>query len=859
MNCPECGNENSAGRSFCVNCGAVLGGATQVTGADAQATIITPPDSSSGTMVVPPDQQEQAEKPAGTPPPHKQETKEETLLKESIKGKYELMGKLGAGGMATVYLAREIALDRKVAIKVLPQAYVRDDDFVERFKREATVAANLEHPNIVRIYQISEDENLVFFVMSHITGGSLSDKIQEQGTLPIDDIVRYGVEVSEALSYAHKHGIVHRDLKPDNIMLDVNGLAIVTDFGIARAAMGAKLTQTGSVIGTPRYMSPEQARGTDIDGRSDIYAMGVLLYQLATGSLPFQATDAASLMYMHVHEVPEPPDVRNADVPDWLRDIILKCLAKNPDDRFGDAHDLAEALAQHQKVKITKTALAGAEKRKTGLWLGLAAAVIIIAGGLFFWQQTAQKKAIEQAELMKQQTPPPQPVQQQPPAESVSKDDLAFQQAQMTNTKQSYETYIRLFPGGAYIDEANELITDFEKKEAERIQAAQQQAEQQAEQRNRDREAQTERDRQEAEQRLKAEQESKDNAAYQQALMVNSKQSYETYLTLYSEGLHVQEARQKIADLSAQASETQKQKASVEGQRDDQAYELALNTNTPQSYNSYLMSYPSGRHSTEAKGKIADFESKSTFNENVRLGLSQYNIQLLAIAGGNFMMGSANGGGEEKPVHKITVDGFQMSMTEITQNQYNAIMGDNPSYNKEFDTNPVERVSWFEAIEFCNKLSAKLKLDPCYNTNTGAYDMSKNGFRLPTEAEWEFSCRSGSGTDYYTGDDQRAMATAGWFAGNSSDKSQRVGRKTANAWGLRDMHGNVWEWCNDWYGKDYYKSAPEQNPPGPSSGSDRVIRGGSWIESAKGCRSARRKGFNPKKDYSDIGFRIVRR
>lgn len=234
MNCPECGKENSADRSFCVNCGAVLGGMTQVSPPSAETTVITPPASADKTQVTPPSDQQKADGKAGAQHPRPM-SREEQLLREAVEGKYELIKKLGAGGMATVYLAREIALDRQVAIKVLPQAFVRDEDFVKRFKREATVSANLEHPNIVRIYQISEDENLVFFVMSHIPGGSLSDKIKEQGSLSVDDIVRWGVEVSQALGYAHERGIIHRDLKPDNIMLDVNGRAIVTDFGIAHA------------------------------------------------------------------------------------------------------------------------------------------------------------------------------------------------------------------------------------------------------------------------------------------------------------------------------------------------------------------------------------------------------------------------------------------------------------------------------------------------------------------------------------------------------------------------------------------------------------------------------------------------
>jgi len=876
MICPDCGKENPIDRNFCVHCGAILDGMTRISTKEEQISGLVPPQPDEepaksdeiGQAPSEPDKTIQTpvsndkETADSEPQTKKAGSKEEALLRELVSDSYVIEGKLGSGGMAAVYLAHEIALDRKVAIKVLPQAFLRDEDFVTRFKREAQVSANLEHPNIVRIYKISEEENLCYFVMSYIPGGSVGDKLKEQGSLSVDDIVRWGSEVCSALAYAHERDIIHRDLKPDNIMLDAHDRAILTDYGIARAAMGTKLTQTGAVIGTPRYMSPEQARGGQLDGRSDIYSMGVLLYQMATGNLPFQATDAASLMYMHVHETPEPPDVLNAEVPDWLRDIILKCLAKKPDDRFATADELGNALAGHRKPILTETRDEEAEQEKSrkGLYIALATVLVLIVAAGIVWMQMEQKKAAELARLAQRSVTATEKAET---AESANKDENAYQSALMVDTKQSYETYLKLYPDGTHVDEVKVKIAVLEKQELEKQQADSDRIEQQRRdsqaQAQRDSQAQAERDRKAEETQRATDQKQKDETAYQQARMVDTKQSYETYLSLYPDGVHVQEARTKIREIGAREIEQQKRQAEEVTQKDDQAYQVALNTNTPESYNSYLISYPSGRHSSEATAIIASFKQKAEFDDKVRLGLSAYSIRLISIKSGNFLMGAENGGGDEKPVHTVSLDAFGMSETEITQAQYNAVMGSNPSYNKEFENNPVERVTWFDAITFCNKLSAKLDLESCYNLNTGECDMTKNGFRLPAEAEWEYACRSETGSDYFTGDGPRALVGAGWFAANSGEKSQRVARKTASGWGLYDMHGNVWEWCNDRYGKNYYASSPENNPTGPSNGSDRVIRGGSWIENAKGCRSARRRNYNPKKEYSDIGFRIVRR
>ncbi|MHB9028916.1 MAG: protein kinase domain-containing protein [Candidatus Latescibacterota bacterium] len=286
------------------------------------------------------------------------------MLRRTLNASYEIIRKLGTGGMASVYLAREIALNREVAIKLLPQSLLRDEQFIIRFKREALLSAMLEHPNIVRIYSIGEETDLFYFVMNYISGGALSDRMKSQHIIPVRNLIHWGRDICMALGYAHEHGVVHRDLKPDNILLDQDGRAIVTDFGIAHAALGTSLTRTGAVIGTPQYMSPDQACGKTPDARSDIYSLGMVFYQMVAGRLPFQSDDPVSLMYMHVHKTPESPRVYNPEIPHWLCDIILRCLAKKPENRFQSAQALQSALMEGYSGKVSpKSPLAeGREK-----------------------------------------------------------------------------------------------------------------------------------------------------------------------------------------------------------------------------------------------------------------------------------------------------------------------------------------------------------------------------------------------------------------------------------------------------------------------------------------------------------------
>ncbi len=269
-----------------------------------------------------------------------------------FNGRYELHRRIGRGGMAEVSLARDQLLDRPVAIKVLFPEFATDPAFVERFRREATAAANLNHPNIVGVFDWGEAEGTYFIVMEYVDGRSLSQILRADGPLHPDRVADVGADVAAALGFAHRNGVVHRDVKPGNVLVDQNGQVKVADFGIARAITAStddNLTLVGTVMGTATYFSPEQARGDPVDPRSDIYSLGCVLYELVVGRPPFSGETPVAIAYKQVHESPVPPRQVHSGVPPALEAIILKCLAKNPANRYPSAEDLRADLRRFRE------------------------------------------------------------------------------------------------------------------------------------------------------------------------------------------------------------------------------------------------------------------------------------------------------------------------------------------------------------------------------------------------------------------------------------------------------------------------------------------------------------------------------
>src|SRR5687768_9003325 len=280
------------------------------------------------------------------------------LVRESLAAEYEIIEELGRGGMAMVYRAKDRQLEREVAVKVLPFSLAFDTEFVERFQREARTAAQLEHPNIISIYRVGRSGRVIYFVMKFLRGGSLSMVLAARKKLTPAEIRRLLSAAGSALGYAAQRGIVHRDIKPDNIMFDEFGQSVLTDFGIAKAASGQRLTGTGMSIGTPHYMSPEQARAQAIDGRSDIYSLGVVAYQCLAGAVPYDGEDSFSIGYKHITEPIPTPQLITADER-RLFEVIKRMLMKDPADRFQACEELIASL-QGQTVAAPGTIRAAA-------------------------------------------------------------------------------------------------------------------------------------------------------------------------------------------------------------------------------------------------------------------------------------------------------------------------------------------------------------------------------------------------------------------------------------------------------------------------------------------------------------------
>ncbi len=326
----------------------------------------------------------------------------ERLSSTVLSGRYRLESKLGSGGMSTVYLALDEVLDRPVAVKLLHREISEEADQLERFRREARAAARLSHPNLVGVIDAGEDDGRPYIVFEYIEGRTLKRRIQEEGGLPVDEAVAYAIEIGRGLTAAHARKLVHRDVKPQNVLIDPAGRAKVTDFGIARSLEQKGMTATGRVLGTTDYVSPEQAMGEDVDERSDVYSLGVVLYEMLTGDVPFQAETQVGVAMKHVNEPMPDVQAKRPEVSAAVASVVDRATTKDQRDRYGSVAQMVRDLEQTLEVEAARRGgtsgeatsvldsvppsrrrLGGRRRSRLGIAMGLVGIALIAAALIF--------------------------------------------------------------------------------------------------------------------------------------------------------------------------------------------------------------------------------------------------------------------------------------------------------------------------------------------------------------------------------------------------------------------------------------------------------------------------------------------
>ncbi len=618
------------------------------------------------------------------PPPTTFSNNLKVLTEQALDDKYILKETIGEGGMAIVYRAIQKNLNREVALKVIHPNMIHDTELVDRFIHEARVCAALNHPNIITVFDIGSIGTVHYMAMEYLKGKDIHKTVGNKGCSDYTEIVSWIVPIAHALNYIHKKDLIHRDVKASNIFVDTNGRPVLMDFGIVHKTNNEKLTQNGIVIGTPEYMSPEQAQGKILDGRSDLYSLGIVMYKSLTGTVPFTGDNPLTTINKVINDFPISTIEYNNSIPQWLNSIVLKLLEKDPSNRFVDGEALSTVLMNKKEVSITyNTSYLESDKTKK-IELNLL-------------NNTKEKEL----------THKPQ--------------------------SSSKSTYNKIF----WLKSAIVLLTLF---------------------------------------------------------IIFMIGNYTITTNTFGE----------------------------------------KQTSTP--YKQIIK--PDSIKEQESSNKTNSNINNPTQTDKQTI-LQKY--KMVNIPGGSFSMGYNKGDSDERPCHLVTLNGFYISKFELTQKLWKEIMNNNPSYFK-YDENPVENVSWNDVQKFLKNINKKTKMK----------------FRLPTEAEWEFAARGGTNDTsdiLYSGNNN--IDDVGWYNRNSNKQTHPVGQKQSNQLGLYDMTGNVWEWCNDKYSRNYYSISPTTNPSGPKLGINYLLRGGSWHHQYRICRVSYRFNNSANTKESYIGFRLV--
>lgn len=669
-------------------------------------------------------------------------------------GSYRVIELLGAGGMGLVFRAEDVQLQRPVALKVMRPELARHAAAKERFLREARATAALEHDHIVTVYQVGEDRGVAFLAMQLLKGLSLQDQLDVMASgasppLTLGRVLRMAREIAAGLSVAHQRGLIHRDIKPSNIWLDevVDGRVKLLDFGLALAAEDeSQLTRFGTIIGSPAYMAPEQARHAAVDARTDLFSLGCVLYRLVTGRLPWIGKDALGTLVAIATEEPIPPSAANPLLPAPVGTLVAHLLARRPEERPESAASVAARIEQieHElapealSLELPGSATAGSAPsvRPAGESPGRAAG-------------TAQR----------------------PPGRRRRWGMIGACGA-LPLLVLAAVIYVHTDSGVLEIDTAGDEVRVIVEQDGKRVQVVDAEG--------------------------------------------------DTHLTLPAGDykLRLEPARTGIKLSNDQ----------VQIRRGSQALV---------------------RVDPEQDHRIVDTSKLASEYRN------SIGMRLMLIPAGEFVMGSplAEVGrvADEQPHRVVITRPFYMGACDVTIGQFQQFV-ESTSYVADggndwksapstlSDDFPVGNVSWNDAVAFCDWLSKK----------------ESSRYRLPTEAEWEYACRAGTKTTRFCGDDLRVVPQYAWCHEDSQNVVHPVGRLKPNPWGLYDMLGNVWQWTTDFYSADYYLTSPVEDPPGPSTGTNRVMRGGTFAIAAKELRAAWRHGFHDASWHRrHVGFRVV--
>ena len=674
---------------------------------------------------------------------------EQDALVGHTMGEFKILRFIGAGGMGRVYLAEQTSLGREVAVKVLPKQIVEEQSAIQRFEREARLAAQLTHPNIAQVHTIGQYEGHHYVAMELITGGDVALLMKESGRIALDEATAIIRQALLGLAEAHGKDIVHRDIKPQNLMLTSAGIVKITDFGLARAlAADSSLTASGAVLGTPLYMSPEQAEGEEVDVRTDIHALGATFYHMICGRPPFQGGTPLSTLLKHLTDPLPSPKELDPDIPDDLCAIIEKLMAKKREERYQTCE---EALADLDAYCEARGVPSGRPVRPIS--------PIRPIGPISPPEpdQTDMDAATSPAQSYGQRT--------------TWRDGVA--KAQATKRKKPVKMIVGAV--AAILVLAVVLFLPSLRRAEEPLPSDTQ---------------------------AKKQEPAASHGVQPEPEVAQPRQGFRIY-------------REWPFD-AAEAKRRQQETAKALGIPVEKTIGL------PHDVEMTFVLIPAG----EFEMGSSDAEIKALLDKHPREEWVQKYVP------------------HEAPRHRVRITRpFYLGKCEVTQSRWEGVAGENPSKFTNLpdsDRRPVETVSWNDAKE---KFLAKAKAPKGMR------------FRLPTEAEWEYACRAGAATAYWFGDDDAELSQHGYHKANSS-QPQLAASKGPNPWGLFGMHGNVWEWCEDWHGPEYYSESPTEDPPGAARGSRRILRGGSYYDVTGCLRSAYRHYLRPDGQFWHCGLRV---